>query len=271
MPPRKQKLIWSDLPRESEHTLGRRLTWLSAGAEYVIDHFDRHGSNQVYIASAPDQKGWPPHSKRTLQAAKDVCQAREDFLIVAGKKEARRMLTDDEILGIGESIPPTVLAPSPQPHELAMQGVGPTEILCPMTGELIERTNTDGLVGLWARLTEFNKRMKYAFTVVKDAFAAKVDTSPAAAKTQRVETLAHRVKVELSDITFDQPTLRSLMERFPVWAKEVMKVETIKVSMVEYNKLAKTKSDDPERQEFIDALVRACKGRTGSPQITIER
>lgn len=145
-------------------------------------------------------------------------------------------------------------------------------ILNPFDGEVIdlnaaESMDVDALLTLYERLDRINKQAYSVMIRVREKLASMTEGDAA---TRRVRGVRRVAKVAMPSVSFESAALKSLWNEFPDLREQVLKIESIGVQMREYAKLVNTSSDDARFVEFRDKLTKACRGRVGTPSITIE-
>lgn len=141
-------------------------------------------------------------------------------------------------------------------------------VMNPLDGELISRTDVDGLCELMLKLEPLSKKLYAALCEIRRSLA---DLSEGDAATRRVRGKQHIAKIELPAVKFEQSVLKALWESHPELAHEFMRIDSIGVKMTEYKKLEGTASDDPAFIYFRDTMTNANQGRQGLPTVKIEK
>lgn len=141
------------------------------------------------------------------------------------------------------------------------------EFVCPLTGEVVEYSDIDGMIDTYERLKAKSDQMYACMISIREQLASKTVGD---AVTRRVQGKRRRVKVESPDVKFEQSILKELMNSHPHIAKDYLRVAQVNVLMTAYNKLVNTASSEPDYTFFRDTLTKACNGRVGTPTIKIE-
>lgn len=155
------------------------------------------------------------------------------------------------------SAQPTASAAAPPKHE----------VLCPITGELIDADNIDGLIDCYERVKTANAALYPVELEIRQLLAAQTEGQ---AKTRRVRGLKRIAKIEMPDDSWDQPALRNIWAEFEAFRDEFLKIGTIDVKKREYAKLVNA-TGPKEFERFRDLLTSANKGMTGTPRVTVEK
>lgn len=173
------------------------------------------------------------------------------------------------------SATPTFVMNDGPPTDLPAEVASPriVSIVDPFEGEIIdlnaaESSDVDALITLYEKLDRINGQAYAVMLRIRERLANMAEGD---AKTRRVRGKNRVAKIELSDVRFESAVLKQLWEEFPKLRDECLKIDAIGVKAREYAKLATTASDDPQFTAFRDRLTAACKGRTGTPALKIEK
>jgi hypothetical protein len=145
-------------------------------------------------------------------------------------------------------------------------------LCCPLTGVVVDADDVDGLVDIYEHANDFHKRLGLFLHLVRRrlaalAFAASEDKE---AVTQRVRGNRRLVRVSMPDVSFEQRALKDIVCTYPPeLVSPVIVIDTYRVAMREFKKLA-TQSGPQQFLAFRAALEASCRGRVGTPAITIE-
>lgn len=180
---------------------------------------------------------------------------------------------DDELWGDNPAKPaattrdwakPAITTPPEQPAGGPM--LEPNEILCPLTGEITEIDNVDGLVDMLERLNEVDAKIYATKLAIRKSLAALTEGD---AKTRRVRGARRQAVVEMPGDSYEQSVLKECWAEYQDLRDQVLKIDTIGVKAREYKKLVNT-SGDTRFNQFRDAVARANRGPTGVPTVKIE-
>lgn len=157
---------------------------------------------------------------------------------------------------------------SPQPTTTAQPppDLPGLEIECPLTGEIIEPNDVDGLIDCYERLKLKNDQIYAVLLKIRLALAAQTEGD---AKTRRVQGRRRRAVVEMPSESWEQSILKEAFNSFPQYRDQVLKIDTIGVKLREYKKLVNT-SGPPDLTTFRDMVARANRGQTGTPTVKVE-
>lgn len=148
-------------------------------------------------------------------------------------------------------------------HEAAFDN----EIICPLTGEIVELSDVDGLAEMYERLDKHNKQIYAVLIKLRQSL---FDLTEGDAATRRIRGRRRQVKVTMPSVKFEQSVLKALWESHPDLAHEFMRISQVDVKLREFNKLENMTSDDPAFVYFRDTLTNACRGRDGLPSVAVE-
>lgn len=139
--------------------------------------------------------------------------------------------------------------------------------LDPTTGEAIDPLNADQLVDGLERIKERMKRLGAVKAQFEEAIAllAKCD-----ARTERVAGERRQVKLEWPGKQFNRPGLKALWYAAPTFREQYLRIESVGVQLVEYDKLLRT-SGTEELEKFKSSIIQLEQPNVGKPTITIER
>lgn len=140
-------------------------------------------------------------------------------------------------------------------------------ILCPISGEAIDRDDVDALIDGYERLATIDSRIYAAKLAIRSALAAKTvgDT-----KTRRVQGLRRQAVVEMPGDSWDGALLREVWDSFPTLREGYLRIGKIEPKLREIKKLAAT-SGTAQVDEFRELVLRANRGPQGVPTVKIER
>ncbi len=177
-------------------------------------------------------------------------------------QEADSLLLD--FFGIPQATPAALVS---TPESAAVVEVQHSELVNPITGEIVDETSIDDLIDCYEYIDRKDKQLYAVKQRIKQLLLARTEGD---ATTRRVAGQRRKAKVTLSAETFDQAVLKTLWARFPELAAQFMRIESLAVQLREFKKLVNTSSDQANFIAFRDALTAAHRGRTGSPSISIE-
>ena len=101
----------------------------------------------------------------------------------------------------------TGLARQISPPDEAEQPLGSQEIMCPLTGELIERDDVDGLLDLYERLKQVNDQVYATLIQIRNTLYEQTEGDAA---TRRIQGRRRAAKLELPSVSFEQSILKEL-------------------------------------------------------------
>lgn len=144
------------------------------------------------------------------------------------------------------------------------------EICCPLSGELVQRSDADGLIDVLDRLQKYRREQGAAIyaceLAVREALAALTEGD---AKTRRIAGRRRKAKVEFAADSYDQTILREAFHAYPAYRDAYLKVESIKPKLIEIKKLTNT-TGPADLMLFRDMILNANRGAVGTPTVTIE-
>lgn len=156
--------------------------------------------------------------------------------------------------------PPVEAPPAPPaPEDL--------ELVDPLTGEVVDRKDRDGLIAAFDR-TQQKDRELYAFKrALAFALAALTDGEK---KTRRVLGHTRCAKVEMPDESLDQSKLKEAYGRFPRFREMYLRIESIGIVAKEWKKALET-SGEEDFEAFKSVVKSAIRPPTATPRITVEK
>lgn len=142
-----------------------------------------------------------------------------------------------------------------------------SEIMDPLTGELIRTDDVDGLVDLFESLKKQGDAICVARIEVQRALASQV---PGEKKTERIVGRRRAVKIEHPSTTWDSSKLKEAWNSYPQFRDQYLSLGTITPKLVEVKKLKGTQGP-PDLETFKNIVMSAERAPTGNPSITIEK
>jgi hypothetical protein len=133
-------------------------------------------------------------------------------------------------------------------------------------GEVISDTDVDTMADAYRYLGAQIGRCQGARFQIAHALAS---LSPGDQKTRRVRGERLRVKIEMPDDAWESSALKRLWDVYPEWAPLYLAVASFRVIAREVKKLV-SESGPEDFEAFKCELLKACKGPTGAPRITVE-
>lgn len=143
----------------------------------------------------------------------------------------------------------------------------PTEIQCPLTGEMVSLSDVDGLIDLYERVDAFDKKLYAVKLAVRHMLGQMVVDCES--KTRYVQGRRRKGKLTLPDETWDNSILKEAWFSFPKLASIYLRISEIKPNLREVKKLLKT-SGDKSVEVFRDMVARARREPSGEPTLKIE-
>jgi hypothetical protein len=138
-----------------------------------------------------------------------------------------------------------------------------SEIVDPMTGEVVSAVDADGLCEALARIQGEQARLRVAELAMRHALG-----TLAASETRTAKIVGRRfeARIERPGSTWDNSTLRRLWDEYPE-ARRYLRIERVAPAMREVAQLRK--SNGPGVEAFRDALLAAEKPGSGAPTVKI--
>lgn len=146
-------------------------------------------------------------------------------------------------------------------------GLPPACIMDPLTGEVIDRDNVDGLIGMYESLDKTNKVIYATCCRIRETLAEKTEGD---AKTRRVRGHKRVCVLEFPSESFEQRSLKEIWAEFPDLRDEALKIDSIGVKMREFRKIKAT-SGGGRFNEFRDKISSASRGCVGLPTLKVEK
>lgn len=141
------------------------------------------------------------------------------------------------------------------------------EIVCPISGEVIDLADIDSMIDAIDRLKPAADKI---YAVLQSLRISLAGLTEGDAVTRRIRGKRRSAKVEMPDVSFEQSVLKELWNSHPKLAQEYMRISTLAVQMKEYKKLIDTASSEADFTFFRDAMTSACRGRVGTPAVKPE-
>lgn len=161
----------------------------------------------------------------------------------------------------GDASPRGAGGSAPQNNELE-----DFDLIDPLTGEVLDRDDIDGLISAYARLKSVNDRCYAVLLELRRILASKTEGD---AKVRRVRGRSRVAKVEFPSDSWDQSLLKEAFNAYPQHRDSVLKIDSIGVMLREYRKLVNS-SGEPDFNSFRDMVTKANRGQTGTPTVTVE-
>lgn len=157
--------------------------------------------------------------------------------------------------------------PGSQPPIDLMQLVQLAMELHDTCGIEVDRELTDSLIDAFEKLELISKIATDRLREIRKCLA---DQCEGDGVTRRIRGDRRQAKVTLSNVYWDQPTLKRVFEQFPDLRDQCLRVDSVGVKAREFNKIKVTAG--PERfEEFRDQIAKAELGRIGVPSVHIEK
>lgn len=190
-------------------------------------------------------------------------------ITATGKPDLRGF---DDLLGppkpdvVSPSVQPTAapVTSAPAAESVAFNPAG--EFIDPITGEIVDTKDIDGLIDSYERICNLDSSLYVAKQRIRESLAA---LSEGPAKTRRVQGHRRKAKVEMPADSWDQTKLKQIWEMYPDLRGQALKIDSIGVKLTEYKKLVNT-TGTPELEAFRDNVTSANKGPTVLATIKIE-
>ena len=140
-------------------------------------------------------------------------------------------------------------------------------LMNPVTGSLIDLTDIDSLIRGCVDCKTLLDDLRCFEETLRRTLGG---FTQGEAKTRRVKGKTLQAKLEMADETWDQPVLKEAWESYPKIRDNYLKIGTISVKKVEFNKLANMATDDPAFKQFSGMLKAALREPTGAPRVSLE-
>lgn len=154
----------------------------------------------------------------------------------------------------------------PAPPESQQGEFDDFDLICPITGEVVDKDDVDALISTYERSKRINDRCYAVMLEIRLLLAAKTEGD---AKTRRVRGKTRAAKVEFPSDSWDQSLLKEAFHSFPQHRDSCLKIDSVGVQLREYKKLVNT-SGTPDFNTFRDMVTKANRGQTGTPTVTVE-
>jgi hypothetical protein len=142
----------------------------------------------------------------------------------------------------------------------------PTEIICPLTGEIVDTSDPDQLIDCFERLKEADAQIFDAKRRVQFALAALTEGD---AKTRRVRGRRRRAKIEMPDNGWSQSILKEAYHAYPQFRDELLRIDSVGVKAREFKKAVNETGPD-DWSTFRNMIASAEQPATATPRVTVE-
>lgn len=173
-------------------------------------------------------------------------------------------LTDDGAESASATVPAS---------DLGQAGASPppTEIVNPLTGEIISLADVDGMIETFKQIKKHEQALAIAKREIALALVAKTDAAGITTKTRRVlGSRGQEAKIEMPDSSWDQGILREAWHSYPQHREKLLRIGELKVNAVEFKKAVNTASPD-DFTTFVQMIVKAQRKPTGIARVTVEQ
>jgi hypothetical protein len=153
------------------------------------------------------------------------------------------------------------------PGDVRNSELPPDDLICPLTGEIVDTADVDSLIDLYERLDKADKAIYPTKVRVRELLAAKTEGN---ARTRRVQGRRRAARVEVPGDNWDQSILKEAWNAYPAHRDKYLKIGTISPMAVECKKLVNT-SGPPDFNSFRDMVTKANRGPTGTPTVKVEQ
>ena len=143
-----------------------------------------------------------------------------------------------------------------------------TALLHPISGELLDTNDVDGLIDAWEDLQALEQRLRAARLAMATALAAQAPRE-GDCRTTRLRGNRRKVRIEYPADSWDQSMLKEAWNAFPAWRDEYLRIVEVGVKLREYAKMARESGPEPFAC-FQRMLQSAHRGPTGTPRIVVE-
>lgn len=143
-------------------------------------------------------------------------------------------------------------------------------IVCPVTGELVELTDVDGLIDVFERVkkaqVELVEPLRFAEMTIRRALG---NLTQGETRTRRVAGRRRKAVVEMPGDAYDQSVLKEAFNSYPQFRDEYLRIESIAPKLREVKKLLGT-AGPPELMQFRSMVEAANRGPIGTPTVKVE-
>ena len=139
-------------------------------------------------------------------------------------------------------------------------------IECPLTGEVVEPTDVDGMAEIYHRLDGQIRALQSVTYRIRGALGALAQSG---GLTRRVRGERHRVMLTMPSPSWDQGVLKEVWRAHPVLAPQYLRVAKIDPIAKELKKL-RAESGPAEFGAFRDLILSAEGPPTGLPRVKLE-
>jgi hypothetical protein len=137
----------------------------------------------------------------------------------------------------------------------------------PLTGEAVDSNSVDELIECYQRAKAMGDRLYSMQVRIRELLASRTEGD---AVVRRVRGDKHSAKVTMPDEQFEQALLKEVWNSHQEIASEFLSIERLRVKKTEYRKLINTTGTDAFN--FVrDTITKSCRGRVGTPSISIEK
>lgn len=143
------------------------------------------------------------------------------------------------------------------------------EVVCPLTGEIVNTHDADELAAAWLRMKEQEQRLDIFKQQLCDGLMSLATLPTDGSKTCRVRGSQCRIKLELPKDYWDNAILKEAFLAYPHLRDAYLRIERVAVKAVEYKKMLH-ESGTPDFEQFRKMVCAANLGPRGLPYVTIE-
>jgi len=143
-----------------------------------------------------------------------------------------------------------------------------TAVLHPLSGELLDTKNVDGLIDAWEDLQAEEQRLRAARMAIALRLAEQAPRE-GDSHTTRLRGNRRKVRIEYPADSWDQSVLKEAWHAYPAFRDEYLRISEVSVNLREYSKALRENGPEPFGC-FKRMLQSANRGPTGTPRIVVE-
>jgi len=140
-------------------------------------------------------------------------------------------------------------------------------LMNPLTGSLVDMDSIDSVV---LACVDAKKQLNDLRCFEETLRRHLGSLTTGKAKTRRVRGKELTAKIEMPDEGWDQSILKEAYSSYSQFRDQFLKIGTVSVKKVEFNKLKEMTTDDPAFNQFKGMLEAAVRPATSAPTVSLE-
>lgn len=145
--------------------------------------------------------------------------------------------------------------------------VSATELMHPLTGEVLDISSADGLIHAYQQLSDVDRLIYSAKIIIRTALK---HMATEGGKTRRVAGDKHTAMLTMPDAKWDNTKLKELWQKFPSLREKYLRIDRLAPNLNEVKKLKATTCEG-ELANFRALLLAAESPADGLPSVKVEK